>query len=242
DAPTRLPYTTPVRSAGSKDAVNAIKWTAQARPTDHLEQGDYVTLGFRGTETRDATSLVACRVSDGLLVHLRTWENTTGDPNWSVPRDDVDAAVRDAAAAYKVLSMFCSPQGWQTEVNTWDGFFGKGEVGPVVMEIWLNSDIRVDQILERFLTAHRGGQLIHDGSEILTRHATAAALANGKLRPAGEDRQPGQPDHYQRVVRKSTFDRSSISAFLAALLAYEARGWAIEHGALELDQGPPNLW
>lgn len=228
-------------TVGSKDAIDVLKWTAQARPGEPLEAGEYVALGFRGSETKDATSLVASRIKDGRLFHLRTWEKPEGHVgDWAVPRQEVDQAVRDAKAAYEVFSFFCSPAGWQTEVNVWDGLFGKGEVGPVVAELWLHGEQRMDQLVERFLTAHRGGELTHDGSEILTKHASAAALANGKRRPAGEDLQPGQSEHYQRAVRKSW--GTSISAFLAALLAYEARGWAIEHGALLVDTGPPNLW
>jgi len=74
----------------------------------------------------------------------------------------------------------------------------------------------------------------------LTAHALGAALAGGKRRSAAQERDPGQPEHYLRVVKKSW--AQSISAFVAALLAYEARGWAIEHGALAERDLPPNLW
>ena len=35
---------------------------------------------------------------------------------------------------------------------------------------------------------------------------------------------------------------SDLSSLIAALLAYEARGWAIEHGAMTNTGGTPNLW
>lgn len=224
-------------SVGSKDAIDIIKWTAQACPGDLLEPGERLSLGFHGSQTRDATSLVAARLRDGRLFHLRTWEKPGHVPGgeWSVPRDEVNEAVRDAFAAYDVLSMFATPATWQTEVNAWAGEYPKR-----VFEIWLHSEMRMDQLVERFLTAHRGDEITHDGSELLTQHAAAAALANGRRRSSAEERQPGQPENYQRVVRKNW--ALSISAFLAALLAYEARGWAIEHGALVEAMGPPNLW
>jgi hypothetical protein len=223
-------------SVGSKDAVDAIKWAAQARLGEPLQPGARICLGFHGSQTKDATSLVAARINDGRLYHLRTWERPAhlATDQWEVPRDEVDMAVRDAFKAFEVFCMFASPATWQTEVNAWAGQWEKR-----VLELWLNSEMRMDQVVERFETAHRGDEITHDGSAVLTTHALGAALANGRRRASAEERQPGQTDHYMRVVRKSW--GVSTSAFLAALLAYEARGWAIEHGAL-VDEGPPNLW
>lgn len=226
-------------TVGSRDAVDMLKWATQKR-TGQLEPGERITLGFHGALTKDATSLCAARLSDGRLFHLRTWEKPYGhEGDWSTPRAAVHQAVRDAFAAYDVLTMMCSPHGWQTEVDTWAGEFdAEGEAK--VLEIWLNSEQRMDQIVERFMTAHRGDELTHDGSETLTLHAAGAALAAGRKRPAAEEREPGQSEQYQRVVRKSA--AQSTSAFTAALLAYEARGWAIEHGALAEPDMVPNLW
>lgn len=224
-------------TVGSRDAVDSLLWAAQARPGELLQPMERIALGFHGSQTKDATSLCASRLVDGRLFHLRTWEKPPHVPagQWSVPRDDVDLAVKQAFAAYDVVAMFTTPAGWQTEVNIWAGEFEKR-----VLELWLNSEMRMDQVVERFLTAHRGDEITHDGSDTLTAHAQNAALANGKRRSSAEDRQPGQTDHYQRVVRKG--QGMTTSAFVAALLAYEARGWAIERGALVQDEGPPNLW
>lgn len=225
-------------TVGSKDAVDAIKWAAQSKPDEKpLKPKDVVALGFHGSETRDATTLCAARIEDGKLFHLRTWEKPAHMPagDWSVPREEVNQAVYDAFAAYTVTVIMASPSTWQDEVNRWAGKYPKQ-----VLEIWLNSEMRMDQIVERFMTAHRGDNFLkHDGSETLTKHALGAALANGKRRPSGETRPAGQSEFYQRVVKKSAVQ--SISAFTAALLAYEARGWAIEHG-LDIIDAAPTLW
>ncbi len=221
-------------TVGSRDAVDMIKWTNQKDSSEPLQKREKIGLGFHGSQNRDATSLCASRLSDGRIYHLRTWERAPGEPDWTVPRDEVDQVVRDVFKAYEVEAFFCTPSGWQTEVNFWDGQYPKK-----VYELWTNSELRMDQLVERFQTAHRGDELTHDGTEILTIHASAAALANGKRRSTAEERIPGQPEHYQRIVKKS--HAQSISAFMAALLAYEARGWAIEHGSLA-KRGVPNLW
>ena len=225
-------------TVGSRDAVDMLRWAGQARKDELLDPGERITLGFHGSQTADATSLCASRLSDGRLFHLRTWQKAPGEQDWSVPRAEVHQAVADAFDAYEVEAMMCSPHGWQTEVDTWAGQYDKfGE--SKVLEIWLNSELRMDQLVERFSTAHRDNEITHDGSEILTLHAAGSALANGKRRSTAEERTPGAAEHYLRVVKKSY--AQSISAFTAALLAYEARGWAIEHGALANDM-VPSIW
>ena len=201
-------------TVGSTDAVDALKWTAQARPGEALKPEERVCLGFHGAQSKDATSLVASRLSDGRLFHLRTWQRPPHVPEtqWQVARDEVDEAVRDAYDAYDVLCMFCTPTSWQTEVNAWAGRYGAklenwerraGDFQPCVLELWLNSEMRMDQVLERFLTAHRSHEITHDGDPTLTEHALASALANGKRRSSAEDRPVGSPECYQRVVKKS---------------------------------------
>jgi len=151
-------------TVGSRDAVDALAWAAQASPGAVLAPGEQITLGFHGTLNRDATSVCAARISDGCVFHLRTWDKPFGwQGEWSIPRGEVDRCVRDAFEAYDVVCMMCSPHGWQTEVNAWAGQYDSpGDDQARVLEIWLNSEVRMDQLLERFLTAHRGGELRHD--------------------------------------------------------------------------------
>jgi hypothetical protein len=223
-------------TVGSKDAVDMLKWAGQARPGELLAAGERISLGFHGSQTRDATSLCAARMSDGRLFHLRTWEKPYGQVgDWQVPRDEVNQAVDDAFVGYDVACLFATPATWQDEVNAWSGKWPKR-----VLELWLNSEMRMDQLIERFRTAHQAGETTHDGTEVLTAHAGGAALANGKRRPSAEEREPGQADHYQRIVRKSW--AQSISAFTAALLAYEARGWSMEHRTAEPVAAAPQIW
>jgi hypothetical protein len=221
-------------TVGSKDAVDMLKWAGQARPGEQLAAGERIALGFHGSATRDATSLCAARMSDGRLFHLRTWERPYGHVGeWQVPRPDVHTAVDDAFTGYTVECLFATPATWQDEVNTWAGKYPKR-----VLELWMNSEMRMDQVIERFRTAHLAGETTHDGSDTLRDHAGGAALANGKHRPTAEEREPGQPEHYQRIVRKSW--AQSCSAFVAALLAYEARGWALERPPEPA--GDPQIW
>lgn len=235
-------------SVGSEDAVDAVKWTAQSRRGDVLAPNERIAVGFIGSQTNKATSLVGVRISDGHAVHLKTWERPGHIPqgDWRVPIEEVNQTVKEIFEAYRVFTMFCSPHSWQTEVNAWAGeYHGRqlesgSDWKTQIVELWLNSEQRMDQVIDRFQTAHRGAEITHDGSEELVKHALQSALANGRRRASAEERLPGAPDYYRRVVCKLSGE--SNSAFMALLLAFEARGWAIEHGALVIEEGPPNLW
>jgi hypothetical protein len=210
-------------AGGVRDAIDVTKWTALARP-GLLEPGAKVTLGFDGSRNQDATSLVACR-DDGRLFHLRTWErpeDADADGDWRVPGAEVDEVVRAAFEAYKVAYLFADPFRWQDYLNAWSVTWPDR-----VVEFPTNSEIRMDKAIERFLTAYRAGQLTQDGDELLTRHAGNAALAKGKRKPPHED--SGVPEFYLRVVKKK--HGKWIDAFVAAILAYHARGKAIEDDA-----------
>jgi hypothetical protein len=217
---------------GTKDAIDAIKWAAFARPGELLAPGTKVALGFDGSLSRDATALIACRLSDGRLFTLRVWEHD-GSPEWQVPRVNVDEAVRGAFDAYEVGYLYADPYRWQDYLNTWEAAFpGK------IVEFSTASEQRMDKAIERFLTAFRGDEITHDGDETLTRHALNAALAKGKHKAASHEVEDEDDSdlstHYLRVVKKK--QGHWIDAFIAAILAYTARGKAIEDGFNEVKE------
>ncbi|MFI6296719.1 hypothetical protein ACIBEJ_34375 [Nonomuraea sp. NPDC050790] len=220
-------------TAGASDAVNSARWDALASSDDPLRPGERVTLGFDGSRSRDATALRVCRIRDGRLFHLQIWE-PDDDPKWRVPRGEVDQAVKDAFAAYEVWYLYADPYRWQDYLDAWAALFPNR-----VVEFPTNVDTRMDKAIERFLTAVKAGELSHDGNEVSTRHAKNAALAKGKRKPAREDDSGAAAEHYLRVVKKK--HGLLIDDFVAGILAYEARGQAIEDGALE-EQRAPNLW
>lgn len=215
--------------AGAITAVDAEAWDAQA-VDDQLRPGDTIALGFDGSRSRDATSIVVSRISDGRLFHLRTWLPAEL-PGHRVPRPEVDRAISDAFEAYNVLYLFADPYRWQDYLDLWLGRWPKR-----VVEFPTNIETRMDRAIELFLTAFRAGDLTHDGNETLSQHVKNGALTKGKRKPPREDSERGLSDHYLRIVKKK--DGYLIDAFVAAILAYAARGQAIEDGALvpELDQ------
>lgn len=216
---------------GESVFVDPIRWDAMAEP-ETLNPGDRIALGFDGAKYQDATALVAARMSDGKLFQLRIWERPKDAVQWKVPSLEVDKVVRDTFAAYDVVMMFADPYRWQDYLDTWAGEWPKQ-----VVEFPTNIERRMDAAIERFTTAFNGGKLAHDGSETLTQHCQNAVLVKGskkRLRP-GEDEDIAQ--YYLKMAKRGT--GQLIDAGVAAVLAYAARGQAIEDGALVPEEVQP---
>lgn len=213
--------------AGEKDVADKAVWDALERAKPKLKAGQAVTLGFDGSRARDATALVACRLSDGRLFPLNMWK--PADFGGKVPRPLVHASVEAAFEAYDVHFLYADPYLWQTEIDTWAGKWD----GRVV-DFPTNVEARMDRAIERFTTGIATGDLTHDGDGRLTAHVGNAALAKGKRKAARADADTGAPiEHYLKVTKKRD---GLIDMLVAAILAYEARGQAIEDGALSPEE------
>lgn len=174
----------------------------QAATVAGLERGDMVTLGFDGSRYGDATALVACRHSDGLLQLLGLWEAPRGVRDWEVPAGEVDATVARAFETYRVVRMYADPPLWQTEIDSWARDFGLD----VVIRYPTNRS-RFMGALERFRTDVASGVVPHDDDARLTSH-----LLNAQTREV-------RGGYW---LEKATAN-DHIDAAIASVLAYEAR-------------------
>lgn len=204
--------------AGVDQWMDPTHWKACIDKDDPIRPRDQIAIGFDGSIRDDATAIVGCRLRDGKLFLLGVWEHD-GSDEWEVPVDEVDAAVAEAFATYKVEWMYADPMFWQDIVGRWAAEFGS----KIVFEFWTNKDTRMAQALERFQTSASTGQLLHDGNGTITRHVLNARKK--KVR-AGT------------LIRKETpRSKKKIDACVAAVLAYEARGDAIADGRLKKRRG-----
>jgi hypothetical protein len=208
---------------GESVFVDPIRWDALATD-ERLTRDDEIALGFDGSKYRDATALIASRLSDGQLFTVRVWERPDdAAEDWKVPTAEVDRVVRDLFDAYDVAVMFADPYRWQDYLDAWEGRFpGR------VVEFPTNVEQRMDRAIERFVTAFNDDGVRHDGNATLARHVKNAVLVKGsrkKPRP-GEDEQLAT--HYLKMAKRA--DGYLIDAAVAAVLAHEARAWAIEQG------------
>ena len=212
---------------GESVLVDPIRWDALAAP-ETLAAGEKIALGFDGSKFRDATGLIACRMSDGKLFELRTWQRPKDALQWKVPSAEVDQVMRATFDAYDVTMMFADPYRWQDYLDTWSALWPKQ-----VVEFPTNVERRFDSAIERFRTAFEAGQIANDGSETLAQHFKNAVLVKGsRKRP-----RPGEPEdipqYYLKMAKRGT--GQLIDDAVAGVLAYAARGQAIEDGALNVE-------
>lgn len=206
--------------AGSSDFVDPILWAALA-VEDTLRPRERVCLGFDGSRTDDHTVIWVSRISDGRLFRGGHWQPVEVDQEWRVPRDQVDATVRNLFSAYRVAYMFADPFRWQDYIDRWSARYpGK------VVEFPTNQEKRMGDAIDRFLQATRDKSLSHDGDRILADHVGNAVLVNGGRK---RDREPGKSEFHMKLAKKRRTVK--IDASVAAVLAYAARGYALENGA-----------
>ena len=217
---------------GVRDAADPTIWDSRRRPRD-LKPGEAIALGFDGSRSRDCTSLVASRLSDGRWFHLRTWDPAE-ERDHKVPRRMVDDVMTAAFKAYKVAFLFLDPFRWEEYADIWESRWpGR------VVQFPTNVDRRMDDAIQRFLVAF-GGSLTHDGDAILQAHVRNAALANGARRAPRPEENQVIVHHYLKVVKKR--EDAHIDAFVAGLLSEAARGHAIEKGHARPPRAPRFAW
>ncbi len=207
--------------AGAHDFVDPLAW-GLLEVAGELKRREHVCLGFDGSRSNDHTVIWVCRVSDGHLVRGGWWQPESVDGQWRVPRQEVDAAMRRLFDYYKVAYLFADPFKWQDYLDAWSAQWpGR------VVEFPTNVERRMDSAIDRFLQAVADRGLTHDGDEVLEQHVKDCVVVNGSRK---RDREPGKPEFYRKLGKKRATVK--IDAAVAAVLAYEARGYAMENGAL----------
>lgn len=163
-------------------------WGLLAAPEVTVDPGDECVLFFDGSKSRDATALVACRVSDG---HVFVPKQADGRPTiWEpspahdrddvVPVDEVDAAVEFVFSRGNFVAFFADVQEWESFTKVeWPNRFGdrltvKAEPAgkrPQVIAWDMRSHV-ADFTREAELVAQEvlDGLFTHDGNPIVARH------------------------------------------------------------------------
>lgn len=220
---------------GESMFVDAVRWDLQARVGEYLAPSDVIALGFDGSNYRDATALIASRISDGRLFTVAVWERPPDAPrDWRVPSDEVDARMSEVFAAYKVIYVFADPYRWQDYLDRWSASWPDQ-----IVHFPTNVPQRMDAALVRFNTAFVNGEITHDGSQVLSRHVKNAVIVKGDRKKPRPGDEYAAISYYLKMAKRG--DGMLIDAAVAAVLAHEARGRAIEDGAA-LVAGEPSVF
>ncbi|MEO3851744.1 terminase [Streptomyces sp. B8F3] len=169
----------------AEDALTSPHGWDACRADDQLAEGDAVVLGFDGSLRDDATALIACRVSDRLLVPLGIWERPEGPDGkgWEIDREAVDETVRAAFETYDVQGFFADVEHWESYVDAWGRDFREHLLvkatasNPVAWDMRgrLNQSTLAN---ERLMRAVADTAVKHTGDVTLRRH-----VLNARRRP-----------------------------------------------------------
>lgn len=200
--------------------ISAQEWD-RCQIGAQLNPGDMVTLGFDGSRKDDATALVACRVTDGLLVRLGVWVAPLNVTDWEVDRDEVDAAVRSACDAYDVAGFYADLALWESYIDGWRDTVATGVRVKACGHHPLAFDMRgrradFTRAADRFVSDVQQRQLMHDGDRTLRQHVLNARRA---------------PNRWGVSIRKEApMSQRKIDAAVASVLAWAARNDVVANG------------
>lgn len=179
-----------------------------------LEKGDMITLGFDGSKSNDHTALVACRIDDGAIFLIKSWDPEKC-PNGEIPRQDVDAVVRSCFESYKVVGFRADVHEFESYVDEWGRDFKrklkvKASPGNPVAFDMRGQKKKFALDCEKFLDAVLEGELVHNGDPALRWYVLNAHR---------------HPTNYDAIsIRKESKDSSrKIDAAVTAILAFAAR-------------------
>lgn len=197
-----------------------------------IEDGEEITLGFDGSLTNDATALVGCRVSDGLLFLLAIQEIPDGPEakNWRVNTTKIDSAVRLAFKRFNVVGFFADPPYWQDWIDNWERDFGDRLVAVAgsqsKISFYTAHDTKMSRALQRLKIALAEGR--------------AKIIPNRKLVGHLQNAQKWTRARNLEVIGKEAKNSPrKIDAAIAATLAFEARANYLMQAEKKKPEEPP---
>jgi phage terminase large subunit-like protein len=164
-----------VRLAG-EDFISPHFW-AEAKRDETVPLGAAITAGFDGSVSGDATGLVIQDIETGTLKVMAVWEPDPNDPEWTVSRDDVNAAVERMFEEYDVRMLWCDPSFYEPDVLTWSQRWRRR------VERIPPTNHRVAPMAQQFVADIVAKAAGHDGDPRLQRHVlNAVATESGSFR------------------------------------------------------------
>ena len=190
----------------SDDAwISFDQWMALTDLDRVVSADEPIVLGWDGSISNDASCLIGCTVPQDIdekphLFVVGIWERNKLDPNWQVPREEVDQVVRTTMANYNVQALCADPYFWQAEIQRWNNEFGN------VIEWNTASPQRMARGADALYAAYKSQNLSHCGNATLALHA-----ANVVTRDT---------PHGVIPVKRSKNSQAKIDALIAALIAH----------------------
>jgi phage terminase large subunit-like protein len=166
--------------------------------------GEKIVAGWDGSLGGDASVLIGCTVEDRPhLFVIGWWERNIErkkDPDWKVPRSEVNAAVASMFDVFDIVELAADPFFWRSEIEQW------AEQWPGKVIQWpTNQPRRTAPGTERLFVATMERTFTHDGDPRLIAHAR-----NAKAR---------RTSHGDVLNKRSESKR--IDGIIASLVAFD---------------------
>lgn len=164
-----------VRLAG-EDFVSPHFWS-EAKREKTIPLGATVTAGFDGSVSGDATGIVICDVETGTLKVHAVWEPDATNPDWTVDRADVNAAIQKLFENYNVKMLWADPSFYEPDVLEWSRQYRNR------VERIPPTNHRMAPLAQQFIADLVAKDLGHDGDRRLERHVlNAVATESGSFK------------------------------------------------------------
>lgn len=215
------------------DAVVTMAQHDQCNVPGRIEDGEFVTLGFDGGRTDDATALVACRITDRMFEPVGIWERPANARDWEIDRELVDEVVHGAFLRYRVVGFYADVALWESYIDQWSNKYR----GRLKTKASTNSAVGWD-MRSRLQLATRGTErlagAIRDGQ---VRWSETAELAHLLRRHMLNARR--RPNRYGVSFGKESRESpNKVDGFAATQLADMARHDLLESGWKPSGTGP----
>jgi hypothetical protein len=170
-------------TASEDSWTTPMEWGALvADPPKEVADGEDVVLFFDGSKSDDATALVGCRMTDGHVFMVGSWEPLF--LKHDVPAHDVDDTVAYAFGKYNVVAFFADVREWESFAKiSWPEKYAKRllvkaqEAGldpqPIAWDM-RSHGFEFTKACELVLGEIIEGSFTHDGNPVLTRHVINA--------------------------------------------------------------------
>jgi phage terminase large subunit-like protein len=184
-------------------------WDSCAAPGTTIPDGAEVVLGFDGSVNNDSTAIAV--VSCAAVPHIDVcdlWERPErAEPDWAVPIEAVEQALRDACRRWKVREIVADPFRWARSLQL------LADEGLPVVEFPQTAS-RMTPATARFYEAVMNKAISHSGDARLARH-----LSNACLRVEARG---------QRLVKETKHSARKIDLAIAAVMALDRASAPVE--------------
>jgi hypothetical protein len=204
---------------GSGAAFDILRWHGLAERDHVVPARTWITLGFDGSQVKDATALIATEVVTGYQWVIEIWERPAEALEWNVPIADVEDALAECFRKWQVWRMYGDPAYWERPMSEWAGRWGAERV----VAVWNHQRRLLAQAVRAYANAINGGELHHDGNEVFATHVGNAVRRDTQMYDEDGAR-------LYEITKERPDSPKKIDAAMAGLLSWQARLDALKVG------------